>query len=185
MNDLERIYIDTNVLIYWLFPSHPATAQPSAAFMQDVELSGKYYGIISDFTLNEMIKVIRNVPVAENKISVTSWKYEISFALKKIYALKNNNFTVITGSEDEVNFENNMNFGEISIEATQLMIDNPGTTKINAKGVAIHDGLHAADSLHAVLAKRMDCSRIATFDNDFDEISYYIPRMNVKEMYSI
>ena len=182
---MERIYIDTNVLIYWLSPKNIGITKSAVAFMQDVELSGKYHGIISDFTLNEMINVIRKTLVKKNKINRSTWKSTVNFALKKIYALENNNFTVITGSEDEVNFENNMNFGAVSIEATQLMIDNPGTTKINAKGVTIHDGLNATDSLHAVLAKRMACSRIATFDNDFDEISYYMPRMNVKEMYSI
>lgn len=32
-----------------------------------------------------------------------------------------------------------------------------------------HDGVHAMDVLHIVIAKRMGCSNIATDDRDFEE----------------
>ncbi|MCY4490026.1 MAG: hypothetical protein OXC46_01010 [Thaumarchaeota archaeon] len=121
---MERIYIDTNVLIYWLFPTHPATAKPSTAFMSDIKSSGKYHGIISDFTINEMIKVIRSILVTRKITNASSWENKIKWAVEKIYNLNKDDFTVVFGMAYEDNSDDDMGFGRISYEATQLMKEN-------------------------------------------------------------
>ncbi len=180
---MERIYIDTNVLLYWLLPSRTATAKPCTDFIKDIESGRKYLGIISNFALNEMIKGIRNILVTRNKTDVAYWKNKVDLALHAIYEL-NENFMIVSGTAKEVDSGVSMNFGAVSIEATSLIKKYPGTVQAHSKRGVIHDGLSPADTLHAVLAKRMNCSQIATFDNDFDELSDYMPRMNVKEAYT-
>lgn len=179
---MERIYIDTNVLLYWLLPSRTATAKPCTDFIKDVESGSKYLGVISNFALNEMIKGIRNILVTRNQTDAAYWKRKIDLALYAIYEL-NENFTIVSGTAEEAGSDANMSFGAISIEATNIIKNHPGTVRTHSRRGVVHDGLSPADTLHVVLAKRMNCSHIATFDNDFDELSAYIPRMNVKEAY--
>ena len=179
---MKRIYVDTNVLLYWLLPSRPATAKPCTDFMRDVESGGKYLGIISNLALNEMIKGIRNILVAGNKTDAACWRSEVDRALHAIYEL-NENFVIVSGTAEEAGPDASMSFGAMSVEATNLIKDHEGTARTRSGRGTVHDGLSTADTLHAVLAKRMNCSQIATFDNDFDELSDYMPRMNVREAY--
>ena len=153
--------------------------------MSDIESNKEYHGIISDFTINEMIKVIRSILVTRKITNASSWENKIKWALDKIYSLNKNNFTVVSDMAYENNSDNDMNFGTITAEATQLMKEKPGKIKTDTKGRITHMGLSTADTVHATLAKWMNCSKIATFDNGFNEISDYLPRMNIKEEYPI
>ena len=62
MAELEnnRIYIDTNVLINWLFGVTATTLKPATDFIKDIE-NGRYTGVISYLTLNELLKVMRHM----------------------------------------------------------------------------------------------------------------------------
>jgi len=177
---MERIYIDTNILVYWLFPKNTLTAKPSADFLKDVE-DGKYIGVISYLTINELFKSIRGMLVKDGKTSITLWKAKEKEAMRKIFALSSKFVEIVSGKKDDCKaIQDDLAFGKISDDAFLIMDKYPGQVTKNK-----HDGLSTIDTYHVVLAKLFDCNKIASIDNDFKECSNEIPPLSVKEVYPI
>ena len=166
--------------MYWLLPKNTSTSKPSTDFLKDVQ-NGKYIGVISYLTINELFKSIRNILVHEGKTDVAVWKSKEEEAIRKIYALPKDFVEIVSAKVDDCSAkEEDLVFGKISDDAFTLMETYRGKVTKNK-----HDGLSTVDSYHVVLAKLFECNKIASIDNDFNETSNEIPRLAVKEMYPL
>ena len=182
---MQRIYIDSNILLNWLFGVSTTKVKPSSDFLNEV-IAGKFEGIITSLTLNEVIKVTRNIMTGNGKTEPGYWKSKEKEAMRKIFELPAKNVIISNDvlenlelSEDELNFE------KISDEALTLIKKYQGSTKINEDGKTEHDGLSTVDSLHLAIAKKIACDKIATADADFKETEAELPVLFVKEVYPV
>jgi hypothetical protein len=148
------VYIDTNVLIYYLHPTNEEGERKAKAFFLDLQ-RGQYEGIISDFCrleyttfLKEEIAMIRSGKVTDMDMDL--W-------LDKL---------------DELIEE--MGFEEVSSDsllATPFITDcmkickESGSTMNEERGEWVFIG--AADCIHAVLASRCGAGFLATMDKGF------------------
>ena len=182
----NRIYIDTNVLFNWLFGTTATSVKPATEFINDV-VNGRYVGIISYLTLNELLKIISNMMVDKGKTEPAQWKRKRDEALKKIFALNDKQVEIVSGNiTDSTCNEKDLMFGTISDNAYTLMEKYPGTVKFDAtKGKNKHKGISTVDSLHVELAKIFKCCKIASFDSDFAEVNSEIQQLVIKEVYRI
>ena len=182
----NRIYIDTNVLYNWLFGYTATRAKPATEFINDVS-NGRYVGIISYLTLNELIKIIRNMMVEQGKIEPLQWERKRDEALRKIFALNNEHVEIVSGNiTDSTCNEKDLMFGTISNKAYLLMEKYPGTVKFDeTERKSKHKGISTVDSLHVELAKIFKCCKIASFDSDFAEVNSEVRQLVIKEVYRI
>lgn len=177
----NRVYIDTNVLYNWLFSNDPADSTSATKFMSDVE-DGKYVGIISDFTLSELRKVIRNQLVRKGIEDPAVWSRKEQEAITRIYQIEEENVEVVSGEMPHDGIKNDEPFSRVSGRAYVLMGKYPG------KAIAVHrtkkhKGLSTADTIHVVLAQNFGCGKIASFDRDFGGLSE-IPQLDVRQEYA-
>ena len=183
--DNNRVYIDTNVLINWLFGVKATTAKPATDFIKDIE-NGRYKGVISFLTLNELLKVIRNLMVERGKTDPTFWERKGNEAIDKIYRIKKENIEIVSGTTTDCEkSEDELLFGKISDQAYTVMEKYPGgiLQKVGEKDK--HDGMSTVDTFHVILAKIFNCDKIASFDGDFKEVSSEIKQLVVKEIYKV
>lgn len=96
----QRIYIDTNVLYNWLFGASTRTVKPATGFIKDVE-DGKYIGVISDITLNELYRIVRNLLVRAGKNDHGIWKRKQDEAIRKIYRIKKGQIEIVSGTSED------------------------------------------------------------------------------------
>lgn len=177
----NRIYVDTNVLYYWLFSKNYADLIPATKFMQDIE-NGKYKGIISDLSLNELRKVIRTQLVNKGKTNPTEWESAEREAITRIYQLKKENVEIVSGEITDDDIKTDELFSRVSDKAYAFMIKYPGKV-IKPKTKDEHKGLSPVDTFHIVLAQNFKCNKIASFDGDFQVSSSEIPQLVVKQEY--
>ena len=182
----NRVYIDTNVLFNWLFGVKATTAKPATDFIKDVE-NGKYVGIISDVTLNELVKIIRNIMVERGQTDPASWERKKKEAIRKIYAIKKEQIEIVSGTiNDCEKSEDDLVFGKISDQAYNIIQKYPGVAKWDdSEKKTKHKGMSTADTFHVILAKIFNCDKIASFDSDFKEVSSEIKQLVVKEIYKV
>lgn len=182
----NRIYIDTNVLFNWLFGVTATTLKPATDFIKDIQ-RGRYVGVISYLTLNELLKVISNLLVDKGKTDPAEWKSKREEAIRKIFAIDSNQIEIVSGTtNDSTHNENELLFGKISDNAYDLMEKYPGTVKYdNTARKDKHKGMSTVDTLHVELAKIFNCSKIASFDSDFKEVNSEIKQLVVKEVYRV
>jgi len=178
----NRIYIDTNVLYNWLFSKNFTDLIPAKKFMKDVE-DGKYIGIISDFTLNELRKIIRNQLVNKGIEDPTIWNTREQEAITKIYQIKKENVEIVSGEIPNDDIKNDELFSKVSDRAYVLMGKYSGKV-ITENRIKKHKGLSTADTIHVALAQNFSCSKIASFDGDFGNLSE-IPQLVVKQEYTL
>lgn len=187
MAELEnnRIYIDTNVLINWLFGVTATTVKPATDFIKDVE-NGRYKGVISYLTLNELLKVIRNIMVQQGKTDPALWKSKGKDAINKIYKIKKDNMEIVSGiTTDCKKSGDELLFGKISDQAYTVMEKYPGRTLQGVREKDKHKGMSTVDTFHVILAKIFNCDKIASFDDDFQEANSEIKQLVVKEIYKV
>lgn len=163
----NRIYLDSGVLIKWLY-GDSYTIPAAQRFLKEVS-SGKYEGIISLLAVKEFIKFIRHLSVTNGENNPQKWLDKEKNLLASVWKLKG--VKIIEGkSEEHVVTGTNLAFADVSMEALSLMRKYGGSAKRNPQTNKMeHDGLHPMDALHLAVAKGMGCSKIATFDNDFNE----------------
>jgi predicted nucleic acid-binding protein len=164
----NRIYIDSSVLIHWYSGDSSSSAFNSAySFLKDVS-KGKYEGLVSLLAIKEVIKFIRNVFVKKGQSSPASWIADEKRFIDRISRFSG--IKIIEGRPDERKglSVDPMIFGSVSKDALSILMNHGGKSKFNVvTGKPEHDGIHPMDALHIVLAKKMGCSKIATFDMDF------------------
>jgi predicted nucleic acid-binding protein len=148
-----RVYIDTNVIIYYLHPGSERGEQKAKAFFLDVEQS-KYVGVVSDFCrleylvyIKDMLAMAKSGIVVKKDIDVCMDKFDRlveDLGLEEVSADALLATPFITSCTDV-------------IEKCQPLQDQKGEWSI----------FNATDSLHAVLASRCHSDFLATLDADF------------------
>jgi len=165
--------------------NNSTTLVPITKFMNDVQ-SGKYQGIISYLTLNEILKIIRNLLVKKGKTDPDVWRREEENAIERIYKLPNSSFEILAGLPDEsITSSDELHFGKISNDALEIMKKYSGKVKEIPGSDDEHDGLSTVDTYHIILAKKFNCEKIASFDKDFVEASSEIGTIVLKEEYRL
>jgi predicted nucleic acid-binding protein len=179
----NRIYVDTNVLYYWLFSKNFKDLIPARKFMKDIE-SGKYKGIISDLTLNELKKVIRTQLVNKGITDPNKWKATEDDAITKIYQIKNENVEIVSGEIATEDIKIDEPFSKVSDKAYTFMSKYSGKV-IRPEKKEEHKGLSTVDTFHLVLAQNFKCNKIASFDGDFHVSSSEMTQLDVKQEYTV
>jgi len=165
----------------WLFSENRADSTSATKFMGDVE-GGKYVGIISDFTLSELRKVIRNQLVRKGIEDPAVWSRKEREAITRIYQIKEENVEIVSGEMPHDGIKSDELFSRVSGRAYVLMGKYPG------KAIAVHrtkkhKGPSTADTIHVVLAQNFGCGKIASLDRDFGGLSE-IPQLAIKQEYA-
>ena len=184
VNKGERIYIDTNVLVYYFYTRQREDfSEKAKRFLQRVE-SNKFEGVISSVTLMELIKVLRELLVTYGKIrDMNMIESVINQQIKELYSM--NNICFVEGRPPDlkpvVEVEKLYYY---SITSRSLNLLQTCRGKIDADhetGEPEHAGLHPLDIMHVVLAKQLNCHRIATFEWNFKEASGEVPALVLQD----
>ncbi|MFQ5951635.1 MAG: type II toxin-antitoxin system VapC family toxin [Candidatus Geothermarchaeales archaeon] len=159
MSVLARYYIDTNVLInYQLGHVVKGFADRATRFLLQVE-DGRYEGIVSILTLLEFISAARRILAEKGDVDDSDQREEIvSESVEAIFQMKN--LTMVDFSHDEITLSDSL------LRAYDVLRRYfTGRTTSNGR----HLTLKAADALHIVMAQRLGCDKIVTFDENFVE----------------
>ena len=171
-NKGERIYIDTNVLVYYFYTKQRGDFSAIAkSFLQRVE-KAKFEGVISSLTLMELIKSLRELLVKYGHIKDSKTIEEIiSKIVSQLYAVNNIHFVEGRPPDFEPATEvEKLYYYVMSHESLKLLQLCKGRISAESdSGEPKHEGLHPLDVLHVVLAKRLNCDKIATFERNFRE----------------
>jgi predicted nucleic acid-binding protein len=174
-------YIDTMILVYYLKKNYDkARAATAKNFLKKIE-DGYFNGVISTLAIGELIKVLREIMVEHENVTLPKdWQEEIKRGLQTIYGLKNvklvkNFITASTGQPVTLDY--------VSTEGLRIIDTYPGKTERNSRGDPVHDGCHIMDTYHIVLAKELGCSKIATFDNDYVETKHECDALHLQRDY--
>jgi predicted nucleic acid-binding protein len=171
-NTGDRIYIDTNVLVYFFYTKQrPDFSEMAKEFLKKIEKS-KFEGVITSITLMELIKCLRELLVKYgNIIDANKLDEIICQQLKVLYSIGNIRF--VEGHPPEYAPETELEqlyYYTISNKSLKLMQNCKGRVYPDYnKGTAEHEGLHPMDIMHVVLAKQLHCDKIATFEWNFRE----------------
>lgn len=165
------MYLDTQIFVYYSLTRYvPRFSQIAKSFLQKIE-KGKYEGVVSMLAIMELIKVIRSVCVQEmGEYDSKIWKDRISRVITAILKMKN--IKLVEGSPEErvgIALIKDLLHSEIVWEGYEIIDRHPGSVQKISRTKFRHKGLSCVDSLHLVLAKKVGCRRIATFDKGFEE----------------
>ena len=155
-------------MIKWQF-GDSFTLPKAQKFLNEVS-SGKYEGIISLLAVKEFVKFIRNLSVTSyGENNPQKWLQREERLLKSVWKIKG--VKIIEGkSEERIVSGTTLAFADVSMEALTLLRKYGGSVKRDpTTNKMVHDGLAPMDTLHIAVAKGMGCSKIATFDKDFNE----------------
>ena len=173
-NKGERIYIDTNVLVYYFYTKQRKDLSDKAKlFLQRIE-SSKFEGIISSITLMELIKSLRELLIKFGKMrDMDTVEAVILQQIKELYAINHMHFVEGHPPEFEPLEEvEELYYYTISNESLKLIQQCKGKVWADREtGEPEHAGLHPIDIIHIVLAKQLHCNKIATFEWNFKEAS--------------
>ncbi|TBR23863.1 MAG: hypothetical protein EPO63_04970 [Candidatus Nitrosotenuis sp.] len=190
---MQKIYIDTNILISYISgPEKEPNQFPKAKQIFDDIKQGKFIGVLSTLTLIEIKGVLRTIlgsdraqlqTIPENKQAdhVKAKATEIFQALiSELLQLSS------------IKFEKGRqtNFQSILDSANGIMDDIKGTVRFyNTCGScnatyksSKHKQILAADILHALLARDTACDSLITFDKGFSALvgNQYIDPMQIQ-----
>ncbi len=112
----------------------------------------------------ELLKILREIELEfEGVMSPADWQRDANIAIASIYKMKN--IKIYEEPSSSVQF---------LADSLDVLRTYPGAIK-RVGDHDKHDGIHPMDALHILMAKRLGCTEIATFDRDFDETSREIP----------
>ncbi|MGI0056525.1 MAG: type II toxin-antitoxin system VapC family toxin [Nitrosarchaeum sp.] len=162
-------YLDTNIFVYYFKSKfYPDNSKIAKLFLEKIE-NGKYQGVISNLVLMELIKQLHEIAVEfEQRYSQADWKKEIEMAISTIYKIKN-----LDVKNDIIENNINLSYKDILDNGLQIMTKYQGSVETKSK--IVHDGIHSMDAFHIITAKKLGCSKLATFDKDFCETKNEIP----------
>jgi len=187
-NSGERIYIDTNVLVYFFYTKQRKDFSDKAKlFLGKVETS-KFEGVISSITLMELIKCLRELLVKFGKIYDLNRVDEIICQqIKVLYSIDNIRFAEGRPPEYDPTTEvENLYYYAVSNESLKLIQSCKGKVYPDYNtGVAEHTGLHPIDIIHVVLAKQLQCDKIATFEWNFKETANEVTPLILQDSNSV
>lgn len=148
-----RVYVDTNVIIYYLHPSGGLGESKARAFFLDVQHS-KYVGVVSDFCRLEYLVYIKDELAMVKSGNVS--KKDLDLGMDKFDRLV----------ED-------LGLEEVSTDSLLASPFIASCTEVVEKCHPVQDQkgewaiFTGADSIHAVLASRSHADFLATLDADF------------------
>lgn len=168
----DRIYIDTNVLVYFFYTKHRADfSQQAKRFLMEIEKS-KFEGVISSITLMELINCMRELLVAYGNVKdVSAVDQIVSQQLKVLYSIANIHFVEGYPPDFELSPDiEQLYYSTVSNNSLRLIQACKGKILPDYNtGKVEHKGLHPIDIIHVVLAKQLHCDKIATFEWNFQE----------------
>jgi len=168
----ERLYIDANVLVYYFYSKQRKDFFKKAQnLLQKIE-NNKFEGIISSLTLMEVIKSLRELLVKYGNIRRSKEIEEIiRQQIHQLFTFRNIRFVegrppeLIPMPESE-----KLYFCTVCNEALAILHRCTGKTDVDrVTGEFVHRGLSAPDILHVVLANKLQCDKLATFEWNFKE----------------
>lgn len=186
MSTQERLYIDTQVFVYYFITKEkPEFSLIAKRFLQKIE-DGKYEGVVSLLTLMELTKTVRSLSVQlMSEYDPQTWKERMSEAYKVINSIKN--IKIVEGNPDErvgTALIKGILYSEIVKEAHGILEKYTGKVYDSRQEGLIHSGINCVDGLHIVLARKTGCYKIATFDNGFLETtSEIVPLLLQKDLW--
>ncbi len=186
MSVQERLYIDTQVFVYYFVTEEkPEFSDIAKRFLQKIE-DGKYEGVVSLLTLMELTKTVRNLCVKlMSEYYAKTWNERMAEAYKVINSFKN--IRIIEGNPDErvgTALIKDILYSEIAKEAHGILAKYAGKVFNDRREGLVHSGINCVDSLHIVSARKTGCYKIATFDNGFLETtSEIVPLMLQKDLW--
>jgi len=168
----ERLYIDSNVLVYYFYTKQQRDFSKKAqALLKKIE-NTKFEGVISSFTLMEVIKSLRELLVKYGNIrKVADIEEIIRQQISGLFAIRNIRF--VEGRPPDFTpmpEVKELYFCTVCNEALGIISECTGKPDIDrGTGEVVHRGLHAPDILHVALAKKLQCDKLATFEWNFQE----------------
>lgn len=171
-NKGERLYIDSNVLVYYFYSKQRRQFFKKSKKLLEKIANNKFEGVISSLTLMELVKALRELLVQFGQIRKVEDVEEIIHKnVSSLFAIGNIRF-VEGGPPD---FESmpeveELYFCTVCREALATINECTGKPDIDREtGRIVHKGLHAPDILHIILAKKLQCDKLATFEWNFKE----------------
>lgn len=164
-----RVYVDTNVIIYYLHPGSDVGEGKAKAFFLDIEQS-KYVGVVSDFCRLEYLVYIKD-EIAMAKSGAVS-KKDIDLGMDQFDRVVED-FGLEEVSTDSLLAKSFIASCTEVIEKCHPVQDRKGEW-------AIFSG---ADSIHAVLASRSHADFLATLDADFRGLCDSVQPMVLWDVY--
>lgn len=187
-NKGDRIYIDTNVLVYFFYSKQRGDLSDKAKrFLKEIEKE-KFEGIISSITLIELIKCLRELLVKFGGIADINKVDEIiGQQLKVLYSINNIHFVEGYPPKFEISPDvDQLYYSTVSNNSLKLIQAYKGRVLPDYNtGKAEHQGLHPIDIIHVVLAKQLHCDKIATFEWNFQETSGEVTPLILQDRYSV
>lgn len=183
---IDRVYFDSSVFVAWLMGSGFTTQGRAASFIDGVR-DGKYEGIISTVTLMEVVKVLRYLYVEKGKQDPGFWNTKTNEAIEKIYRLPKmkivKGLISETGKTYSPTLCDEMAFGKFIDESLELLKKYSGSVKQDSRGKKLeHNGISVVDALHIIIAKKFECNKIVSFDNDFEETKMEIEPVVIRSV---
>jgi predicted nucleic acid-binding protein len=168
----ERIYIDANVLVYYFYSKYRKDFSKNATDLLNKVATKKFEGIISNLTIMELIKSLRELLVEYGKIGkIADIDTIVEKTIKPLFLMDNICFVEGRPTDFEPAIEiAKLYYHSASNECLKLMNVYKGKVGSDyTSGMPKHQGLHAPDFFHLFLAKQLRCDKIATFDWAFQE----------------
>jgi len=170
----ERIYIDSNVFVYCFYSKHKPNLYAKAKdFLSKVE-NGKFVGIVSSATIMEIIKSLRELLVKYGRVKSTQdVETLVQQCISPLFSIPPDRMKFLEGRPPDLipmPEAKEMYYYNVSNEALRTMQKYPGKIGTDMDtGEPEHKGLHAVDTFHVVLAKKLQCDKLATFAWEFKE----------------
>jgi len=168
----ERLYIDSMVLIYYFYSKQRKDfSEKAKIFLQKIERA-KFEGVISSLTLMEVIKSLRELLIKYGNIrKIAEIEEIIRQQISGLFAIGNIRF--VEGRPPDfrpVPEAEELYFCTVCNEALAILHECTGKPDYDREeDKIVHKGLHAPDILHIVLAKKLQCDKLATFEWNFRE----------------
>jgi len=170
MSARHRIYLDSSVLVNYSFKKGNEQFSLLAMTLLNKVQIGLYEGVISTLCLMELMTSLRGLLTSHGVRDPQKWRSAIEEAFQAIFRVKN--IVLVEGNPNErigTDEIRDLFYSSIVWEAFEILTKHPGKAGLDKENKLKHDGLSAPDVIHIALAKRLACSEIASFDEDFLE----------------
>lgn len=168
----ERLYLDANVLVYYSYSKQRNDFfRRAKALLQKIE-SGKFEGVISSLALMELIKSLRQLLIEHGGVrSVEDIEKIILQQIRQLFSIRN--IRIVEGRPPDFKpmpEVKDLFYCTVCNEAIAVLQECPGKPDVDRRtGRVVHMGFHAPDVLHIVLAQKLQCDKLATFEWNFKE----------------
>jgi len=170
----SRVYIDTMIWIYYVITTGHGLAPYCEKLLKDIE-SGNITGVVSTFTLGEIVGVAKKVLAERQHRNPNTQEVEkiIQAVEKEIENLG------IEVHDADILAEGEWQGSRLFERADELLLDSSSTLGSDGKWRS----LGGADALHLVFAERAVVDYLATCDQGFKGISSSVSPAIVWEEY--